>query len=451
MKTITTLMFSIIVALSQLFSQEIPRKISFQGKLLENTVPVNGQKSLTFTIGSWSETHWNVSINNGLYSVKLGDINPIPISIFDNNSYVILQVSVEGTNLNQIEILSAPYAYKAEKAVDAEKIAGRVVSTTSPSQNQVLKWNGSAWAPGTDVSGGGSYNAGTGINITGSTINALISDAIWNSNKLQGRSVSSSSPSTGQVLKWNGSIWSPGTDNTGSGGANINGTTNYLIKFTGSTSGGNSQLYDNGTNVGLGTISPLYKFHVTGNVSTDKRGVGHFINTATNIDAAGIYGECNNTDYWGYGGVFQGGFVGIRGEVYPSGNDSYIGVSGYADDASLQATLYGVYAHTNGGNQNSYALYGLGNFAVTGTKAFIIDHPIFPKDKYLKHFCIESPEILNNYRGTVTLDVNGEAMVSLPEYFELINKNFSYHLTPIGNQSVVYIKQELNSTNKCNF
>ena len=40
------------------------------------------------------------------------------------------------------------------------------------------------------------------------------------------------------------------------------GTTNYVPKFTGSTSLGNSQIFDNGTNVGIGTTSPNSKFVV---------------------------------------------------------------------------------------------------------------------------------------------------------------------------------------------
>ena len=42
------------------------------------------------------------------------------------------------------------------------------------------------------------------------------------------------------------------------------GTTNYLAKFTGSTTVGNSQLFDNGTNVGIGTASPTEKLDVLG-------------------------------------------------------------------------------------------------------------------------------------------------------------------------------------------
>jgi len=40
------------------------------------------------------------------------------------------------------------------------------------------------------------------------------------------------------------------------------GTTNYIPKFTAASTIGNSQIFDNGTNVGVGTASPLGKFHI---------------------------------------------------------------------------------------------------------------------------------------------------------------------------------------------
>jgi hypothetical protein len=40
------------------------------------------------------------------------------------------------------------------------------------------------------------------------------------------------------------------------------GTTNYIAKFTGSTALGNSNIFDNGTNVGIGTASPASIFHI---------------------------------------------------------------------------------------------------------------------------------------------------------------------------------------------
>jgi hypothetical protein len=40
--------------------------------------------------------------------------------------------------------------------------------------------------------------------------------------------------------------------------------------------------------------------------------------------------------------------------------------------------------------------------------------------------------VLNQYTGNVTLDGNGEAWVELPEWFEAINTDFRYQLTPVG-------------------
>lgn len=48
------------------------------------------------------------------------------------------------------------------------------------------------------------------------------------------------------------------------GSANISGTTNYLVKFTGATTGGNSIIYDNGSKIGIGTTSPATKLEASG-------------------------------------------------------------------------------------------------------------------------------------------------------------------------------------------
>ena len=46
-------------------------------------------------------------------------------------------------------------------------------------------------------------------------------------------------------------------------GISGSGTTNRVIKFTGATTIGNSQITDNGTSVGINQTSPIYQLHVT--------------------------------------------------------------------------------------------------------------------------------------------------------------------------------------------
>jgi len=67
--------------------------------------------------------------------------------------------------------------------------------------------------------------------------------------------VSISAPASGQLLQYNGSSWVNWTPNY-LPSANISGTTNYVAKFTGSNTLGNSQIFDNGTNVGIGLNNP---------------------------------------------------------------------------------------------------------------------------------------------------------------------------------------------------
>ncbi|WP_276516739.1 hypothetical protein [Ornithobacterium rhinotracheale] len=87
------------------------------------------------------------------------------------------------------------------------------------STSQVLKWNGSAWAPATDANT--TYKGSTSIALSGNSFQreALTGDvsAAKNNNsvtvtKIQGKSVASTAPSNGQVLKWNGTQWAPAAD-----------------------------------------------------------------------------------------------------------------------------------------------------------------------------------------------------------------------------------------------
>jgi hypothetical protein len=110
-----------------------------------------------------------------------------------------------------------------------------------------------------------------------------------------------------------------------------------------------------------------------------------------------------------------------------NGSTNGFGVFGYAIASS--GTSIGVAGQSN--SPSGWGLFSYGNSGATGVKSFRIDHPFDPENKYLLHYSTEMPEPQNAYNGNVVTDINGEAWVQLPDYFEQINKDFKYQLTVV--------------------
>ena len=107
--------------------------------------------------------------------------------------------------------------------------------------------------------------------------------------------VTITSPTAGQVLSYNGTAWVNDTN-----GITGSGTTNYVTKFTSSSAIGNSQIFDNGTSVGIATATPsaAYRLDIEGNVRVRSGQIlafSNFNNTNTyqvyNAGGSGAGGE----------------------------------------------------------------------------------------------------------------------------------------------------------------
>jgi hypothetical protein len=119
------------------------------------------------------------------------------------------------------------------------------------------------------------------------------------------------------------------------------------------------------------------------------------------------------------------------------------------------------------GNQGGIAIRAIGGLGIDGATAglagqfggdvsvsgnlskgggsFKIDHPLDPENKYLYHSFVESPDMMNIYNGNITTDGNGEAVITLPDWFEALNRDFRYQLTVIGTFAQAIVADEIHN------
>jgi hypothetical protein len=151
------------------------------------------------------------------------------------------------------------------------------------------------------------------------------------------------------------------------------------------------------------------------------------------------------------GGGFNGGngIFGLGGGGGPCCVGSVDGDGGFFEGGSNSLNAGdGILALTGSGLAGNF----MGSVAisadlnVSGSKNFKIDHPLDPANKYLVHSAVESSERMNIYTGNVSTDGQGEATVQLPDWFAVLNTDFRYQLTVIGQfaQAIIARKIENN-------
>jgi hypothetical protein len=154
-----------------------------------------------------------------------------------------------------------------------------------------------------------------------------------------------------------------------------------------------------------------------------------------------VFGKQLNS---GNTGVLATPFRGVEGTA---ANSNGIGVAGTADNGASAIGVYGTSASGYAGRfigkvRIDGDLQVLGN-VTKGGGSFRIDHPLDPEHKYLQHSFVESPDMKNVYDGVVTTDRRGYATVRLPRWFQSLNRDFRYQLTPIGDLVLVAVSREI--------
>jgi hypothetical protein len=264
----------------------------------------------------------------------------------------------------------------------------------------------------------------------------------------------------------------PGVDGRSTSGFGVQGTSTSGIAMRGRSIGGNAGVLGTcGSSTGFGVQGANNSgVGVKGNSdsgvgvdgsSTSRVGVRGFSSESTGVfghsaddNGNGVYGTVGDFGHSGpqsigvAGDTFNTDGTGVQGRSFSSGNGVYgsspngVGVlahttSGIAVDGISESGT-AVYGHRKDtydpiNAPNSVAGYFDGGIkVVNGPKAFQIDHPLDPQNKYLVHNAVESSEMKNVYDGVARLDKEGTAWVELPEWFEALNGDFRYQLTAVG-------------------
>jgi hypothetical protein len=187
----------------------------------------------------------------------------------------------------------------------------------------------------------------------------------------------------------------------------------------------------------------------TGVTGIDSSGGAGVLGVSFTALSDGVFGYALGTSGTGVTGVANAGTApyGVWG-IVPSATSGGTSAAVVGDNQTTNANAIGLFGiEAAGANAATrWAVFANGDIGASGAKTFTIDHPLDPENKFLKHFSIESDQVINLYRGNAVLDGNGEAVVQLPYWFESVNNtNYSYNLTPVGQPAPLFIKQEIHN------
>jgi hypothetical protein len=103
--------------------------VSYQGRLLEGSAPVSGNRDMTFRLYTapsagtlvWQEGPKTIAVSSGLFYTALGDVTPFTAEVLNNlDQNLWLEVTVEDVTLPRQRLMGSPYAFSLAPGADVE-------------------------------------------------------------------------------------------------------------------------------------------------------------------------------------------------------------------------------------------------------------------------------------------------------------------------------------------
>jgi len=328
--------FGDAVAYAHNLAGQIPKTLNIQGKLTDSSgSALTGNYNFSFKIYNEStggtklwEENQTLAVQDGIYDAILGSSVALTLD-FDRQYYLGIQVGTDSEMTPRLNLTSTPYTYRASFAenISIYSTGGLIMDSTGLSlnrscgNNEILKWDGSAWNCAADSGVGSEADTLDTVSDRGAaTDKALTIDSDGNETTV-----------IGGDLQVQGNI-------TGSSPVKIKGGLNVLNES------GDTQLYVNETTgyIGVGTASPTQKLHVAGDLNVTgeiygDQSANNYVYNGTDwipmiSDADGVQKVVFNNSEQGYWSV-SGNYY-----YYNDGNVG-IGTASPADKLTVVGTL----------------------------------------------------------------------------------------------------------------
>lgn len=252
------------------------------------------------------------------------------------------------------------------------------------------------------------------------------------------------------------------------------------IEFGSGTTGSTKMTVADGGGIGIGTTNPLELLHIQssstakGRIRLEETGTG-----GANYPGVSFYNETvyeggfyynESEDSVDLVTSFGGGLVAVEiesttndvtinknldvlGDLNVKAGTLVVGASDVTVAGVVLKTMsvYPTGAYSSGTISNRWSVVYAqnGNFSGSlqkGTGSFLIDHPLDPKNKVLRHSFVESPEMRNVYYGQ-DKTINGSVLITLPNWWAALNgtdkSEYTYQFTTIGDYARLYVSKEI--------